>query len=202
MTISTTETLSLYAIARNDTTLQESVNDCRTVWKIEGAIALLYSPRDCQFARLRCQDDTVQFLDHEDQPIDVSKVFEARIFNDQAELRWLNQECGKGRSVLLSEQEKRLQDYEAIDTLADLEHLDQHYLLWGEGWTKPEQWSEQWGRLTLARIGTIPVPIANLQQSNTVALKVREYLGADDYGNLSVVEERLLGLEINHEQSI
>jgi CRISPR-associated protein (TIGR03984 family) len=196
MTISTAETLSLYAIARNNTTLQDSVHACQTVWEIEGAIALLYSPRKCQFARLHCQTDTVQFLDYEDNSVDITNVFEARIFNDHAELRWLNQEKGRGRSVLLSEQEKRLQDYEAIDVLTDLEQLDPRYLLWGEGWTKPEQWSEQWSRLTLARIGSIPVPIANLQQSSTVALKVREYLKADDYGNLSVVEERLVKLEI------
>lgn len=202
MTALTIKLCSLYAIARNNTTLQDSVNACQTVWEIEGAIALLYSPAKCQFARLHCENDTVQFLDYIDQPIDITKVFEARIFNDDAELRWLNQECGKGRSVLLSQQLLQLQNYDSIETLTNLEHLDQHYLLWGEGWTKPEQWSEQWSRLTLARIGGIPVPVSKLQRQQTVKLFVREYLRADNYGNLSVVEERLLGLEKVNEQSI
>lgn len=188
------KTCSLYAIARDNTTLQESLDACQSVWQAEGAIALLYSPRLCQFARLVQSENQIELRNPKNQPIDLSNVFEARVFNTDAELRWLNQFNG-GQVVLLSEHETHLDGYESVETLTDLEPLHQTYLLWGEGWTKPNTWGEGWSRLTLARIGSLPAPISGIERKQFVGLKVREYLKADDYGNMSVVEERLLGLE-------
>ena len=190
-----TQTASLYAIARDDTTLQASLDACQSVWNISHAIALLYAPRSCRFARLVKDGDRANLVDERGRAIDVADVFEARVFNLEAELRWLNREKGKGRSVLLSEDAKELENYRSVDTLANLDCLEQQYLLWGEGWNKPESWTSEWSRLTLARIGSLPVPLGGVQRLKSVALKVREYLQEDEYGNLSVVEERLLKLE-------
>lgn len=192
------KTCSLHAIARDNTTLQDSLDACQSVWKAEGAIALLYSPRSCQFARLVWSENQLVLMNPKNQSVDLSDVFEARIFNSEAELRWLNQFNGTGQAVLLSEDEKSLDGYKSVEALTDLESLPQTYLLWGEGWTKPNTWGEEWSRLTLARIGSLPVPISGIERKERkqfVGLKVREYLKADDYGNTSVVEERLLGLE-------
>lgn len=195
------KTCSLYAIARDKTTLQESLDACQSVWDMERAIALLYSPRSCQFACLVQGENQIVLMNPKNQPVDLSDVFEARIFNDKAELRWLNQFNGRGRAVLLadapiSEDQRTEIGYDLVDPLTDLETLHQNYLLWGEGWTKPDAWENEWSRLTLARIGSLPVPISGIEHKQSVGLKVREYLKADDYGNTSVVEERLLGLEI------
>ena len=200
------EMCSLCAIAREDTTLQESLKACRSSLTGKETIALLYSPKDCQFARLGHNNGVIALLNHENEPIeasDLAQVFEARIFNENAELRWLNQSAGLGRAVFLWEESASPQapatntainGYDPIETLTELECLEQDYLLWGEGWTKPDQWGEGWSRLTLARIGPLAVPIKDLHQHQSAVMKVREYLKADDYGNLSVVEERLLGV--------
>lgn len=189
------KTCSLYAIAHNETTLKDSLNACQSVWDMEGAIALLYSPRSCQFARLMKDGSQSVLMNPENQVIGLSDVFEVRVFSDEAELRWLNQANGTGRAVLLSEVEKTLDNYEPVKTLMDLETLPQTYLLWGAGWIKPDAWGDEWSRLTLARIGSLPVLIFGVERQQSVRLKVREYLKSDDYGNMSVVEERLLGLE-------
>jgi len=197
------KTCSLHAIARDKTTLQDSLNACQSVWNMEGAIALLYSPRSCQFARIVQGEAQILLMNPENQPIDLPDVFEARVFNSEAELRWLNQFNGRGRTVLLSDnpisdEQRTAIGYDSVDLLTDLETLPQNYLLWGEGWKKPdkENWDNKWSRLTLARIGSLPVPISGVERKQTVVLKAQEYLQADDYGNVSVVEERLLGLEI------
>lgn len=186
---------SLYAVARDEVSLQASLKAYRSILKEHEAIALLYSPRSCQLARVAA-DESAILLDHRNHPIDPSRVFEARVFSDKAELRWLKR-GHDGRAAILSEIEKTVEGYTPVEALVDMQKLRQTYLLWGKGSVHPEGWAEGWSRLTLARIGPLPIPISGVSpHQQSVALVAEEYLQEDSYGNLSVVEERLLKLEI------
>jgi len=179
----------LYGRSSDDITLQDALVKCLGALG-SGAIALLYSPSKCQFAKLQ-QNATL--TDAQEQVIDLQFVFEARVFNEQCELRWLNRTDGKGQAVIISDKkltsclDQDLKDLEAIAT------LDQTYLLWGK--KTDTQIGNGWTRLATARIGSLDVPIAQVS-SQRVQLKAVEYLAeVGDYGNVAVVEERLVKLE-------
>src|SRR6185503_1315264 len=86
---------------------QGALEEC--VKLLPEAIALLYTPQWCGFAqfdehgRLIAADGRTaqRFADKPDEFI--SSIFEARVFSEQAELRWLNDNAGKGRAVVLSD---------------------------------------------------------------------------------------------------
>jgi len=172
-------------------------DECSVVF-LENAVALLYAPKSCQFARF--QDGIL--LNAEEQSIDLDPVFEARIFNSKAELRWLNETGGFGRAVLISE-DKTLPEFKQSvweqpeSSLSAICTIPQCYLLWGKGDDLAIE-SEKWGILSEARIGQLKVPVGQLKAEQTVCLQAIEYLAeVDEYGNVAVVEERLLGLEVS-----
>jgi CRISPR-associated protein (TIGR03984 family) len=139
--------------------------------------------------------------------IDVGKeaVFEARVFNHAAELRWLNQANGDGPAVVLSrhnskkffgvvpepfvtkvnEQEKKL-----------VGAIEQSYLLWGE--SVGASLESGWTQFAEARIGSFFVPIAGVKanRKRRAQFMAIEYLGEYEDGNVAVAEERLTGIEI------
>jgi CRISPR-associated protein (TIGR03984 family) len=183
---------TLYSYQAQEITLSEAIKTCQN--QLKGAIALLYSPSACQFLRLI---DGV-FHDSHDRKINhLADVFEARIFNEQCELRWLNYDGGIGQAALLLETELRssINQFKGLDPKKDVEPWDQQYLLWGEkANSKPTQ--QGWQRLAEARIGKIDVPIDS-EIKDRVYLKTREYMAAvDTYGNYAVIEERLVKLEV------
>jgi CRISPR-associated protein (TIGR03984 family) len=207
--------ISLYGRASNGLTLEAALGVCSTALQSadQPAIGLIYSPRKCEFVRLEnCE------LWNSRGRAALDSVFEARVFNQQTEMRWLHQTNGQGRAVLLSEKEIspacRDKLHEDV-SLKALKTLDQTYLLWGEGIDQSKTGLPQgWRRLTAARIGRIDLPIREtIGREDRVKLKVVEYLAEYDsdgnlvqdeadadvsklHGNVAVAEERLVGLEV------
>lgn len=208
------EPVTLYGRAHNDLTLQEALEVAQPMFEGQQAIALLYSPRKCSFVRLEGE----RLRDSQGEQVDPVGVFEARIFNRDAELRWLNQSGGKGRAVLLTQAELSF-DFQASlpedVSFTALKTLGQTYLLWGEGTTIKSH--NGWSLLTTARIGRLEIPLDGVRAHERVHLHALEYLAEVDaagkivdalsapateeekplrHGNIAVMEERLLYLEV------
>lgn len=83
-------------------TLSEAINQCLN--QLEDAIALLYSPNSCQVLKLE-KDGNLSNSKGEiiNTNYQDNYIFEARIFNQNYELRWLNEDEGKGTAVIISE---------------------------------------------------------------------------------------------------
>lgn len=186
-----TQATTLYRYRAEQTlTLSDAITVCQS--SLEGAIALLYSPQACELGRL-VSDSSLQGVD--DQSIELSDVFEARIFNENCELRWLNCINGSGNTALISEIEQTVAGFNSVEPKT-CEALTQCYLLWGERATEPN--SEGWQRLAEARIGKMDIPLnESFTQEQRIYLKTQEYLAvADHYGNVAVIEERLEKLQV------
>lgn len=181
----------IYGRTSNNITLPDALKHCDKA--LFNGIALLYSSQSCQFAKLQSEGI---LTDANEVAIELKNVFEARVFNQTYELRWLNTSFGEGRAVLISEEtditsylNKNTSNLEALDT------IEQNYIIWGE--TVKSVLSSNWVKVAKSRIGSFDVPISSLKANQRVYLKAVEYLIADDeYGNVSVVEERLTGLEV------
>ncbi|ELS31692.1 MULTISPECIES: type III-D CRISPR-associated protein Csx19 [Pseudanabaena] len=174
-----------------DISLQDAIAACQAHFN-NSAIALLYSPTACQFAKL----EGGSLRDFVGKEIETAPIFEARIFNETSELRWLNLSSGIGSAVLIS-QDNISAIFKDECNLKYFESLPQQYVLWGEGMASSPKSSEGWSRLGAARIGAMDVPIADITTNEQrVILKVIEYLReVDDHGNVAVVEERLVCLK-------
>jgi len=169
------------------------------------AIALLYSRWQCRFATC---DTKGRLSDEKANILKTNDCFEARVFTEIAEMRWLKNPVdpeNRGSAAILSERKLTGfpdDDIEEIPLYQDGYdgRIDQTYLLWGEGVpisTLNDGMNAEWGCLVAARIGRLPVPIP-CGDGDHIHLKVREYLGrlgSDLHGNVGVVEERLIGLE-------
>ncbi|MFN7949860.1 MAG: CRISPR-associated protein Csx19 [Blastocatellia bacterium] len=194
----------LYCRTQTNIALADALTNCRDILQsAEGSqtVALLYAPDRCRFATFadgQLRDEKGVALNAQT----VRNVFEARVFNPVAELRWLHTAHGAGDAALLAEQD--IASYLAhtpvaaceFDRLDELEPLEQIYLLWGESTGSAP--APGWQRLTAARIGRLDVPLPQpLAPRQRVQLLAREYLReVDKYGNVAVVEERLLKLEV------
>jgi CRISPR-associated protein (TIGR03984 family) len=192
--------LTLYGSTSRNITLSEAMKTCMDKLSNPSEwVAILYSPSFCQFAKVQ-QDGT--FTDSKTKNLDVKDVFEARVFNKQSELRWLKTPDGDGQAVLISELDISRYLKNPISSLTtDLDTIKQEYIIWGEPVNKSsdsnESLSSQWGKLAKSRIGSLYVPVTGLTAKKRVYLTAVEYLKADEeYGNVSVVEERLTGLEV------
>lgn len=189
----------LYRQSQQDISLEDALNQVQDL--MPGAIALLYSPEACSFGRLE-SDGRVTICRNgeqgwQEQTLDLSPVFEVRVFNERAELRWLSIPGSKGKAVLISETELGKKFADDTGELSYLKAAEQTYLLWGEPLNKVKQAAPaNWSILSAARIGTMPVPIAPGSNNQTIVeLRSREYLGEiEPYGNVAVQEERLMNL--------
>jgi CRISPR-associated protein (TIGR03984 family) len=154
------------------------------------------SPQAFRFARLRggtleCAID------------DTSQIIEARLGNEEAELRWLRDPAGRGEGevVLLAETRRSMPDgWASLPALEGLRACDSLRLLTGT--LAPESPQPGWRAMNAPRHGVVAVPVGSDQLAHK-RLKwcVREYLGpapgsAGEDGNRIVVEERLLGLKM------
>jgi len=158
-------------------------------------VALIYSPTRCQFAKINQIDGSLTDSNH--QTINLESVFELRAFNQDCELRWLNDFDGFGRAVLISGENLDISSYldQDVPEISALYTIPQTYLLWGKG--SGTTANSGWGKLSAARIGFIDVPLAGITKDKRVYLKSMEYLSqVDQHGNISVVEERLYKLEV------
>ncbi|MEU5995862.1 CRISPR-associated protein Csx19 [Spirillospora sp. NPDC047418] len=124
-------------------------------------------------------------------------VFEARVFNEHTELRWLD-DADSGRTVVLTEDPAAIpaafakhEPVEAVDTLPG------GYLLWGKAVRTSGTASGGWTTLTTERIGSLRVP-GEFRGGSHVTLATREYIARDSvHGNAYIAEERLLSFEIS-----
>jgi CRISPR-associated protein (TIGR03984 family) len=176
---------TLYAQAFEDISLEDAIAQSQSYFSHVLTIGLFYSPNQCCFG----QWNTNAFYQSNQQHLNLSLVFEARIFNSDYELRWLNRANRIGQAVLLSE--SILPDdspLSAIDTRQNT------YYLWGEGVSSNNL--SGWSILATARIGKLEVPLSGLQNNEKARLVTREYFQVcDDYGNVAIAEERILGLQ-------
>lgn len=205
----------LYGRANKKMTLSDALTACLSVLSTKKTVALLYTPQHCKLALL----ENGVLRQSKGEVIDLKEVFEARVFNEDAELRWLNEQDGSGRAVLLSAREipqpcrNQLPDDASLQALHT---LPQTYLLWGEGVDQTKARAKNgladgWSRLTTARIGWLDVPVPGIQEKERVHLKALEYLAEYDadgklvqdgqtveedkrHGNVAVAAERLLCL--------
>ncbi|WP_239376012.1 CRISPR-associated protein Csx19 [Frankia sp. Cj5] len=172
-------------------------------------VALLASPQAYTVARL-----SAGRLTDSEKPIELpaagsDAVFEARIFNRDAELRWLHTGNGVGTAVILSESPDPCAPFtEPLDLLTAVDTIENRYLLWGRPLARslpprdePSSSAVQaagprWVRLAEARIGLLDVPLPRApRMDECVYLRTVEYVTTEsEHGNASVTEERLVEL--------
>lgn len=175
---------------KENITLKSALEKCKTA--LTEAVAIIYSPKCCQFAKV---DQNGNLRDANNQIFHLDSVFELRAFNQNFELRWLNELNGEGKAVFISEQNISGYLDDDIPEIKTLDIIKQKYILWGKGVKTVS--TSGWGKLATARIGSINVPVTGLTENKRVYLEAVEYLKTDEeYGNVSVVEERLIGLEV------
>jgi CRISPR-associated protein (TIGR03984 family) len=171
--------------------LTQAVTDCGGIF--DGAIALLYAPHKCFLATVNSDG---KFKDHNGE-IDTSLVFEARVFNQTAELRWLNEANGEGTAVVLCDDDTKSffgADAEPFKPMRrePVGAIEQTYLLWGESVGPADN---GWARFAEARIGSFWVPVKGITAKHQRAqFTAVEYLGEYEDGNVAVAEERLTGI--------
>ncbi|MBI5758597.1 MAG: TIGR03984 family CRISPR-associated protein [Planctomycetales bacterium] len=185
---------TLFVYTDHGQSLPETLAAFAKTLPASGAVALLYSPANCMFARLASDSS---LTDGEGNLVNLARVYEARVFHDGAELRWLNDPGPDQahRTAVLSDNAMTIGPTAA--PLAFIDTLPQTYLLWGEGWSGNNRLPSAWSRLATARIGKLDVPLAGVSANNRVLLHAVEYLAEYEDGNVGVAEERLLRLEVN-----
>jgi CRISPR-associated protein (TIGR03984 family) len=174
----------------DDATLADVLAGAAGVWREPPPIGLASTTSWHGFVRL-VGDELVAA----DRTVDRDEIFDARLFSEDVELRWLHQGAGLGKAVLLAESAGALAaagpvfgpaaDEPVADTRAGF------MALWGTSGGPDRDWYV----LREHRIGRLPVPIAPPPDNRShLALRVREYIGRDEHGNAHVIDERLLGL--------
>jgi CRISPR-associated protein (TIGR03984 family) len=183
----------LHVLTADGQELPETLRVFGTTLSPEGAVLLAYSPRRCFFARLG-PDGTATGA--AGAPIDLREVYEVRAFHSEAELRWRN-DPGRSRrhqTVILADRELGL----ALSPRPQpgvRGRLRQTYLLWGGG-DDSAGLGAGWSRLSNRRIGSLDVPLGGVRPGQRVLLQAVEYLTEGEHGNVSVLDERLVGLEV------
>ena len=154
------------------------------------SFAILYSPSNCHLALWK----NGNFVCGNGK--EIRSVFEARVFNQTAELRWLKD--GKsGRAVILSEDERIGFKDESIGfekvPPTTYETICQKYLIWGQSTGKSSD-DENWTQFGSAQIGSFYVPVPNVAEQGYAQFTAVEYLKEFEDGNVAVFEERLTGI--------
>jgi len=184
----------LFCSRAEDKTLAQTVKEYFSVYG-EG-FALLYSPRSAYLATLKSENHFIASSGTEISPVtlrekDWQDVFEARIFNDAAELRWLNRENGEGPAVVLCERgNKSLFNVKPkpVENIYARIQPAHGYLFWGRSTGKA---IGEWTQFAEARIGAFFLPLKNVAHGSYAQFRAVEYFGEYDDGNIAVAEERL-----------
>src|SRR5258707_4284685 len=190
------ETTTLYVSRTATPELTAAVSDfVGRFSSLPKTCALLYAPNKCF---LSVVNEEGKFLGAGGE-IDASSVFEARVFNETAELRWLNEADGKGAAVVLCQSDKP--DFFGANakrfTPSGNElvgNIEQTYLLWGQSTGRMKV---GWTQFATARLGEFPVPLEverREKQDGYAQFTAVEYLGEYEDGNVAVCEERLTGI--------
>jgi CRISPR-associated protein (TIGR03984 family) len=187
---------TLYRNAATGVSLTEALG----VLGDDSAVGLFIAPGWCRFGQLKA--GLVTFVVRAPQPelseLDPreTNVYEARVFNKIAEVRWWNDPGGQEhRAAVISEQPIAPDGWPMPETLTITGRISQSYLLWGRRGGTPERlMAAGWTSLTTARIGSLDVPIASTEREKRFEIYATEYLKVFADGNVGVVEERLLGI--------
>ncbi len=164
------------------------------------AVGLLYSPRSCDFATM----SEGQPKGSDGRPVDLSAVYEARVFSKDAELRWLNDPTQeqRHRAVILTEQDRPSEEGAGKERSRCLSSRcsTRTYLLWGMG-TEAKPYGRRVEPAGHCRVSAaLAVPIGGAARNNPrqlcVLLHTLEYLTESEYGNVVVADERLCRLEV------
>ena len=141
--------------------------------------AILYAPKKC-FLGLVNKDGNIEVKDNVDK-FNIDKVYEARVFNSEKELRWLS----SGETETLTD--NCLKKVESFANVIE----NQKYLLWGQSTGAT---SGDWTQFAEARIGAFFVPLKNVAEKGYAQFTAIEYLKEFADGNVAVFEERLTGI--------
>jgi CRISPR-associated protein (TIGR03984 family) len=173
-------------------TLQDAINSVyrKNSQYLDSAIGLIYTPEKCCFVKIDGENIEEPPKEPKEKNMDIASVFEARIFTENLELRWLNVKNGEGKAVLISDTELDLCLEIPSEPLEILTTQEQCYLLWGEAMEDSANINTAWSRLISSRIGSLYVPYKEFRKR--CYLKTYEYFEEDEYGNVSVLEERLV----------
>ncbi len=192
--VNTESELKLWWSTNTGITLSDALDKSGIGGKV-GGVGLLSSPTAFIIATVNGSDVCTRMGSLESGALE--SVFEARCFDSTKELRWLRTDHAGGTAVLLSE------DKEAVERLGDTKELQviktlpAHYLLWGiaNAVTADDiSGSSSWTVLKEFRIRSFEIPVV-VTAEKRAQLHSIEYLGRGKYGNVSVVEERLVGFE-------
>ena len=183
--------MTLLTQSADDLTLAEALERCAASLAFgEMPAVLLYSASRCAVAGLSREGD-LRACDG--RVVDTRGVFEARAFAPRCELRWLHRAGGRGRAVLLSEEPLGPVLGESTEVKELVKTLDQRYLVWGAVNGNP---GPGWCAVAESQIGQIDLPV-DARAGRRIQVVAREYLGrVGDHGNVAVVEERLVKLEV------
>jgi len=185
------EPTTLITFSRGGLSLADSLKLTKSVLGGGAAVGLLSTPTEFMVVKLEGG-----LLTGPNGTVDLGPVFEARVFSNKAELRWLAETDGVGKAVVLAETE--------LPTLASegwkresyvVTKQSCEYILWGRGTGK---FTNGWGGVSAARIGTIPLPL-KVEENKCAILKTIVYFCKelpDTDGNCVVLDERLVGLEV------
>lgn len=160
---------------------------------------LLYAPDKCFIGRCEQNRSFTVSSGKEAAPQSLSKddlksVFEARVFNQVSELRWLNSFDGQHTTAILAEQPLSFDGATLTAEERIIRTLPRHYLLWGLR-TDTDNVRSNWTQFATARIGSYFVPItldANHKHARFTAV---EYFREYEDGNVAIADERLTGIE-------
>jgi CRISPR-associated protein (TIGR03984 family) len=152
-----------------------------------GAVGLLYTPD----AVIPVRSDGLAWQSAVGA-VGVAGVFEARIWTDQWDLRWVEDEPGSGlgTATLFSEDDDIGLVGEPPERLPVHATFDHRYLVWGV----VDETTGDWATTSAARVGAIAVPVSEAAPGDRLVLDAREYLGViRDNGLCGPVAERLMG---------
>lgn len=205
------ETRLFISRTKENEKLKDALAKCGTTF--HQAIGLLYAPHKCFLAIVKREGEEWRFYEGssskesgkevvKEKEISADSVFEARVFNSDAELRWLNKADGKGSAVVLCKDDS----VEFFDVKPELFKtkvkeeekdlvgtIEQTYLLWGQSVAASN--GDGWAQFAEARIGSFFVPVKNIKgEKQRAQFTAVEYLGEYEDGNVAVIEERLTGI--------
>lgn len=177
---------TLETAAHPSITLADALRDAFPEPDREATVALLYTPTRCRVAKLAAGHE---LRGESGAALTLEGVYEARVFSERCELRWLMGDGDKGQAALLGAAPGDGREGWARRGEEYLAELSQTYLLWG----KARDAEGGWTRLVSNRIGSLAVPVEAAAEQRVV-LEVIEYTRAFEHGNVAVFEERLVRL--------
>jgi CRISPR-associated protein (TIGR03984 family) len=177
--------------ARSGLSLRQALAAFAPTVGVAGAAGFTFGPTAFSFIHL----DAAGSVTGPAGPANLTDVYEARVFHEHAELRWLRDprhEAGHA-TVVLTDGSCTV-DLPPLPLEVPLvDGVKQTYVIWGRP-VPGQDTAPGWTRLAAARIGGLDVPQDSVPESHRVAIESVEYLGEFAHGNVAVVEERLCGL--------